>query len=130
MTKTYSQEEMDNMKMELDVNYRLTNIERTCDDISDAVLKHVAIEKKDFSDLMAALEQSATERRKCEADLRTTISENSKVYYNTFVKKSDLKLYASLIMITVVAATGFQAYLSRQHVPSVDLLERIERAIK
>jgi len=130
VSKTYTQEEMDKMKMELDVNYRLSNIENVCAEISNSVLKHIAMEAKDYSRLMGAVEQASVDRRKCEADIRRTMNENTTTYFNTFVKKADLKLYATLIMMTVIGAASIQAWVTKQGTPSVELLQSIERAVK
>ncbi len=130
MTKTFSQEDMDKMKMELDVNHRLSNIENVCAEISNSVLKHIAIEANDSSKIMDAVEQASVDRRKCETDIRRTMNENTATYFNTFVKKADLKLYATLIMMTVIGAASIQAWVTKQGTPSIELLQSIERAVK
>ncbi len=130
MTKTYSQEDMDKMKMELDINHQLMTLTKTCEDISHTMLKHIAIEANDSSKIMDAVEQASIDRRKCETDIRRTMNENTATYFNTFVKKADLKLYATLIMMTVIGAASIQAWVTKQGKPSIELLQSIERAVK
>ncbi len=130
MTKTYSQAEMDEMKKELDVNFQLINLTKTCDDINNAVLKHISMEKEDSMGVMAAIEVSVVDRRKCEKELHGKIDDNTTLYFNTFVKKTDLKVYATLIMLTIAAAGTFQAYVTNKNAPSIQLLERIETIIE
>ncbi len=130
MTKTYSQEDMDKMKMELDINHQLMTLTKTYADISHTMLKHIAIEANDSSKIMDAVEQASIDRRKCETDIRRTMNENTATYFNTFVKKADLKLYATLIMMTVIGAASIQAWVTKQGKPSIELLQSIERAVK
>ncbi len=129
LTQAEHEQEMALMKTELDVNFRLSNIERTCDDINNSVLKHIAMEAKDSSEIKQMVEEASMERRKCEADLRKDIAENSKSYYKEFVKKSDLKLYAFLIIFTITAVASIQAWVINQNYPSSELLQKIEKKL-
>jgi len=113
--KVYTEEDVKEIKDSLNTNFRLTNIEKTCAEISKSVLKSIASENKDSIEIKTAIEHANNDRRKCEANLKQKMEDHSAEYYEAFVKKTDLKIYATLIMLTIAGTAAFQAWDARKH---------------
>jgi hypothetical protein len=128
----YTEEEVNRMLAEQSIKIRLEGVETSLMSLREDILERMAGERGNYVKLMAAIENGSNERRQTEANLRAEMSVNHREYHTTFVKKTDLKLYAFLVISAVTFTTGFITWMGNQntnkiHQVSVDeIVKQIE----
>jgi len=111
---TYTETEVNKMLGDQKTNIRLDGIENTIKDVNKMMVDHMNDEKNDTKNVMKAIEQSGKERRECENKLTTKIQKMDSDHHEKFVKKTDLKNYAFIIIFAVTCTTGFITWLGTQ----------------
>lgn len=106
------------------INIRLDGIDKLLTDVA-----------KDMNRIMNGIDDKANERRRDEHEIRNQLSAMDADHYRTFVKKSDLKLYAFLIVFSITATTGViqwiggQQAAQTQKISNQDLLDKVHKAL-
>lgn len=100
--QTFSQKEVDKLLSDNAILNRIDYLEQTIHKNIEKQREHGVQEKKDFDHLLNVINKNAKESENRHGD-----------YHKAFVKKSELKLYALLIIFAVTATTGFTAYIAQ-----------------
>jgi hypothetical protein len=111
---TFTETEVNKMLGDQKANIRLDGIETTIKDLDCKMADHMNNEKNDTQNVMKAIEQSGKERRECEIKLKTELHAMDSDHHEKFVKKTDLKNYAFIIIFAVTCTTGFITWLGTQ----------------
>ena len=127
---TFTEAEVNKMLGEQKTNLRLDGIERTIKEIDKLMVDHMNDEKNDSEKVMKAIEQSGKERRECEIKLKAELHAMDSDHYEKFVKKTDLKNYAFIIIFAVTCTTGFITWLGTQSTNEKNADEIAEAIIK
>lgn len=130
--EVYTEKEVNKMLLEQKTNIRLDSIETTISTINKMMIDHMNDERNDRKDVLEAIESAGNERREAEAALRREMHEMDSDHYEQFVKKTDLRLYAIIIVFAVTSTTGFINWLGFQkNALSIDkLADAVARRIK
>ncbi len=111
----YTESQMNQMLSDQKINLRLNGIEDAINKLSTEIAEHKTLEKKDTAMVMDEVEKGNEERRKCEEDLKDKFIKMDAKHYKIFVKKSELKVYTAIIILTVSITTGFITWFGTQH---------------
>jgi hypothetical protein len=115
--KTFTEEEVLQREKELteslNTNFRLFKIEASCNSINETVTSNIAQNKIDAMELKQTIEEGWKKTQQCEQEIRKDMQDDREHFYTVFVQKKDLRLWVALIMSTIVAAAGFQTYISK-----------------
>ena len=111
---TFTEAEVNKMLGDQKTNIRLDGIENTIKDLDCKMADHMSNEKNDTQNVMKAIEQNGKERRECENNLTAKIQAMDSDHHEKFVKKTDLKNYAFIIIFAVTCTTGFITWLGTQ----------------
>ena len=136
MGETYTEEEVNQMLANQAISIRLDGLENAVKELTSKMVSHMEGEEELTEQLLVKIAEGANDRRKCEADLRRHISDNHESYHATFVKKTDLRVYAMIIITAVTMTTGFVTWMSTQsqahaHNVSMDkLIKQIESIVE
>lgn len=99
---------------EQSMDFRLEHIDSNLSSVKDKVCKHVEDDKLEKEKILGAITDMGRERRQCEERVNNEIKELNDYNHNTFVKKSDLKMYAFLIVFAVSATVSVINYYGPQ----------------
>jgi len=130
---TYTEEEVNRMLADQKTYLRLDGVESAVKELTLTVTNHIRDEKTGQKELLKKVSEGSIERRQCEGGLRKTISDHHELYHGTFVKKTDLKLYAVIIIAAVSITTGFITWIGAQTSSSAQdhsmnqIIERIDK---
>lgn len=95
-------------------NHRLEHVDTTINSVKDLICTHMGEGKKEKEKLLIAIESVGAERRQCEDRVNEKIEGMNEYNHNTFVKKTDLRIYSFLIVFAVTGTTGFITWLGLQ----------------
>jgi len=127
---TFTESEVNKMLGDQKTNIRLDGIECTIKDIDKMMADHMANEKNDTQNVMKAIEQSGKERRECEFKLKAELHAMDSDHHEKFVKKTDLKNYAFIIIFAVTCTTGFITWLGTQSTNETSVDKIAEAVVK
>lgn len=102
----FSEDQVNAMLETQAIKLRLDGIEEALKTISKDMLNHTSSEEHEVRAIIRAVEKGANERRKSETELKASIAKMDKDNHDKFVKKTDLKLYAILIVSSVTIAVS------------------------
>lgn len=126
--KIFSEREVNEMLEREKLYLRLDSLERLMQKASEDIANHTKEEQYSQEQLLSKIAEGATDRRRCQTQLETTIAENHETYHRIFVKKDDLRVYAMLIIAAVTMTTGFITWIGSQH-SSNEMMSEIKQII-
>jgi hypothetical protein len=107
----FTKDQVNSMLKTQAVNLRLDSIAAAISMLSKDMLDHTNNEGHEMRAIVKAIEEGANERRRAEVELKKVIDSIDKDHYEKFVKKTDLKLYAILVVTVVTLTTGVIAWV-------------------
>jgi len=111
------------------VNHQLENIDTNVNSVKEKVCKHVDDAKQEKEKILKAIENVGAERRHCEDRVNTKIDDMHEYNHNTFVKKTDLRIWALLIVGAVSVTTTVIGYYGPQKEFDVGTVNQIAKTI-
>jgi hypothetical protein len=109
--EVFTKDQVNSMLKTQAVNLRLDSIAAAISVLSKDMLDHTNNEGHEMRAIVKAIEEGANERRRAEVELKKVIDSIDKDHYEKFVKKTDLKLYAVLVVTVVTLTTGVIAWV-------------------
>lgn len=111
------------------IGYRLDHIDENLTSVKNKVCKHVDDDKIEKDKILGAIAEVGAERRKCEERINSDIQDMHAYNHKTFVKKTDLRLYAALIVFAVSATVSVITWYGPQKQISDAAMNGIARTI-
>lgn len=111
------------------MDYRLEHIDHTLSSVNEKVCKHVDDAKKEKEKILIAIENVGAERRHCEERVNGEIKDMHEYNHKTFVKKTDLRVYAVLIVFAVTSTVSVITWYGPQKSVSAEAVNQIAKSI-
>jgi hypothetical protein len=132
MGETFSEDQVNAMLETQAIKLRLDSLQTDIQGLTKSVNEHTSSEEREVRAIMKAIEEGANERRKSEELLKSAISEVERNSYAAFVKKTDLKLYAVLIITTVTFTVSIITWIGitsnsyEQNKSATKIIDKVE----
>lgn len=105
--ETFTEEEVNQMLANQEIKLRLDGVEGSINLMDERMTQNFRKEERQGDLIMKKIAEGAEERRRNEKTLRDEI-------YSKFVKKTDLKMYAYIIIFAVTTTVGFVTWIGAQ----------------
>jgi N-glycosylase/DNA lyase len=107
---TFTEDEVNQMLANQEIKLRITGVEKAVTTLTKNMVEHMTKEEREMDQIMEAIEKVGKERRESETSVREDMRKMHNYNNDTFIKKSELKLYVSLIIASILASFGSLAW--------------------
>ena len=107
----YTEEEVNQMLATQAINLRLEHLTEAVTVLDTRVTAGMRDEERGQAKMMHKIEEGANDRRRAETELKKEAELRHQEYHDTFVKKSDLRMYAILVITAVTMTVSAITYI-------------------